>query len=73
MAKPYNLLKFVFGLFGFSSHWYVWFIAGEQKALEEGGDLYGKTVYVFGSTERKQLSILPFQLALKFNFATTES
>jgi len=29
-------------------------VVGEQKALEEGGgELYGKTVYVFGSTEHK--------------------
>jgi hypothetical protein len=28
-------------------------VVGEQKGLEEGGELHGKTVYMFGSTERK--------------------
>jgi hypothetical protein len=36
--------------------YHTWFIVGEQKALEEGGELYGKTVYVFGSTERMYAS-----------------
>ena len=39
---------------------------GEQKALEEGGELYGKTVYVFGSTEHKCTS----QQVSEVTFAT---
>jgi hypothetical protein len=30
-----------------------WNFENLEKALEEGGELYGKTVYLFGSTERK--------------------
>uniref|UniRef100_A0A0E0PF72 Inositol-pentakisphosphate 2-kinase IPK1 n=2 Tax=Oryza TaxID=4527 RepID=A0A0E0PF72_ORYRU len=33
------------------------FPVGEQKALEEGGELYGKTVYLFGSTEPQLLEV----------------
>ena len=40
-------------------------VVDEQKILEEGGELYGKTVYLFGGTERKYLSILGTQLFLK--------
>ena len=36
-----------------SVHCNTFFIVGEQKALEEGGKLYGKTVYLFANTERK--------------------
>jgi hypothetical protein len=39
-------------MFNFSIQWYV-VVVDEQKTLEEGGELYGKTVYLFGSTERK--------------------
>jgi len=39
-------------MFSFSIQWYM-FVVGEQKTLEEGGKLYGKTVYLFVSTERK--------------------
>jgi hypothetical protein len=33
-------------------YWYVVFV-GEQKTLEEGGELYRKAAYLFGSTERE--------------------
>jgi hypothetical protein len=46
--------------------WYV-AVVGEQKALEEGGELYGKTVYLFGSTERKCTSS---QLLSEVTFTT---
>lgn len=34
-----------------------WNFENLEKALEEGGKLYGKTVYLFGSTEPKQLDV----------------
>jgi len=34
-------------------------LIGEQKAFEEGGELYGKKVYMFGCTEREWLSAYP--------------
>ncbi|GJN01450.1 hypothetical protein PR202_ga18717 [Eleusine coracana subsp. coracana] len=34
-----------------------WNFENLEKALEEGGDLYGKTVYVFGSTEPQLLDV----------------
>uniref|UniRef100_A0A0D9VGF9 Uncharacterized protein n=1 Tax=Leersia perrieri TaxID=77586 RepID=A0A0D9VGF9_9ORYZ len=35
----------------------IWFNVGDQKALEEGGELYEKTVYLFGSTEPQLLDV----------------
>ncbi|KAL5656317.1 hypothetical protein ACJX0J_035636, partial [Zea mays] len=32
-------------------------VIGEQKALEEGGELHGKTVYLFGSTEPQLVDV----------------
>uniref|UniRef100_A0A804N0S9 Uncharacterized protein n=2 Tax=Zea mays TaxID=4577 RepID=A0A804N0S9_MAIZE len=32
-------------------------VIGEHKALEEGGELHGKTVYLFGSTEPQLLDV----------------
>jgi hypothetical protein len=73
VCSTYNLQSFpslvstrrFFFLYLVSLHCITWFIVGEQKALEEGGKLYGKTVYVFGSTERKySYSYATFEVAL---------
>ncbi|KAM0885961.1 hypothetical protein ACQ4PT_030015 [Festuca glaucescens] len=37
--------------------WLSAFPIGTEKALEEGGELYGKTVYLFGSTEPQLLNV----------------
>jgi hypothetical protein len=35
-------------------------VVGEQKTLEEGGELYGKTVYLFRNSERERTSFYIF-------------
>lgn len=42
---------FSFGVFRFKM--FLILFCDEQKAFEEGGELYGKNVYLFGCTEGK--------------------
>ena len=54
-----------------SQHWGVSLIC-EQRAFEEGGELYGKKVYMFGCTEREWLSIYPLYLHKTANFTIVD-
>ncbi|KAF7004185.1 hypothetical protein CFC21_019426 [Triticum aestivum] len=63
--EPRNLEDLWLSAFPIGTEWenidkikeFNWNFQNLEKALEEGGKLYGKTVYVFGSTEPQLLNV----------------